>query len=152
MSIFLSPRVRLSLMAGPLARAVAASLRATPPQKQDAGVVALAKTYAALLDDAGALHAAAIVVVEEWDREDPIGRANVQKLADALAARNAVNDLGPKLLAALAALNMTPAARGREVKGVPARDPVADELAALRGRRGRGQGKPPPEDLHTAAT
>lgn len=138
-------------MAGPLARAVAASLRATPPQKQDAGVVALAKTYAALLDDAAALHAAAIIVLEEWDREDPIGRAHVQKLADALAARQAVNDLGPKLLAALQALNLTPAARGREIKGVPARDPVADELARLRDRRRRGAGQPAAEDQHPAA-
>lgn len=138
-------------MAGPLERAVAAALRAQQPPKPDAGTVALAKLYARQLDDAGALHGAAVMALEEWDREDPIGRAYVQKLADALAARQALADLGPKLLAALAALNMTTAARVTKTGGGPVRDPVADQLAAIRGRRGRGPGEPTPAAVHPAA-
>lgn len=121
---------------GPLARAVAAAFSAAPPAARDAATVALAKAYATLIDDASDLHAAAVDAVQAWDREDPVGRAGAQRLADALSARQAVIELGPKLLAALAALHMTPAARGKVEGGKP-RDPVAAHLDELRNRRDR---------------
>jgi hypothetical protein len=153
-SVFLSPRwpAVTRRRVGVVGRSVAAALRAAPPQPRDAGPVALAKLYARLLDEADELHAAAVAVLAGLDRDDVHGRAHVQKLADALDARQAAADIGPKLLAALQALNLTPAARGRDSKGVPARDPAADQLAALRAaKRRRGTGEPAPPDLHTTA-
>jgi len=133
---------------GPLARAVASALRAAPPVARDAATVALTRSYATLIDDAAELHAAAVDAVRTWDREDPIGRAGAQRLADALSARQAAIELGPRLLAALAALHMTPAARGK-VEGKKADDPVRtrlDELRAERNRLGTGQHGAPDMD------
>lgn len=66
-----------------LSRALSAALRETAGEKLDGATVALAKRYAAAID------------------EDPAQLAR----------------LGPLLLAALAALGMTPAARAAVVKG-----------------------------------
>lgn len=129
-----------------LTEVVRAALAAQPVDARDAALAELSLTYARLLDDAGQLHAAAINALEEWDREDPIGRAHIQKLADALAARQAVNDLGPKLLAALESLLLGPRARAAAKKAVtdakPAANPL-DQLAAARARRGRPEGLDP---------
>src|SRR5688572_18834152 len=121
---------------GPLRRKFEAAYRAGEKHPRDAGTVELARQYADQLDAAADLHRIAADLVEGWDREDPMGKAHVSKLANALSARQALADLGPKYLATLAALNLTSAARtaaaGKDGAGGEPADP--QEAALLAGR------------------
>lgn len=92
---------------GPVGRALAESLRAVERRPQDAGARALARRLAQLLDDA---------------RGRP-GEAEVY------------NDLGPKYLAVLTALGLTPQASGGGVAS--AQRSKLDELRARRDARAR---------------
>jgi hypothetical protein len=94
---------------GPMTRAVADSLKAASIADRDRAGVQLARRYAQLLDAA---------------RGDE-GEADLY------------NDLGPKLLATLTALGLTPAGRGLKGGGA---DGVAgaSKLDELRARRGAG--------------
>ncbi|MDG4790380.1 hypothetical protein O7626_40750 [Micromonospora sp. WMMD1102] len=129
-----------------MARALAAALREAKPEKQDGGAVALAKRYAALIDDAvplakyeAPLRALRLAVTESSDPKAP---DHMAKIEQALAAHSVASDLGPKLLAALTALGMT--AAGRTVKGgASGGNPVAaqlDEFTKRRARRRQGAG------------
>jgi hypothetical protein len=107
---------------GPVAREVDEALReARHITVRDAGVVALAKRYAHLIDEAAPaanygepLRVLGLVVHTRDERQA------LQRITDALSAHSVASDLGPKLLATLTALGLTPAAR--QAKGGEAGD------------------------------
>lgn len=112
---------------GQMTRRLADSLKNTKIEPRDHAAVALALEYAQLMDSA--------------DEE------NKQKV---------YSDLGPKFLAVLAALKMTPAARS--VGGVPkggvipnAGNSAADALGALRAERGAASRANRATVIHTSA-
>jgi hypothetical protein len=125
-----------------ITRALSAALRAAEADKRDVGAVALAKQYAALIDDASVLAKydkpldGLRYALDVLDRLEPLVGADahedLKKITDALAAHSVASDLGPKLLATLTQLGMTPAGRG--VRG-DARATVAKGLDELRARR-----------------
>lgn len=110
-----------------MARAVGSALAAVTLGKEDEGAAALARRYAALMDDAqpSAVYARYIVAVQRAldtlaAMETPVGidyQKNFDKITEALSAHSVASDLGPKLLAALASLGLTVASRGAVVKG-----------------------------------
>lgn len=127
---------------GPITRAVRAALRDAPLLPRDTAAVALAKRYAALLDDAApdAKYGEPLrLIAAALPMDDQVEKA-FRKVADALAQHSVASDLGPKLLAVLASLGMTPAGRGVKggAQGGPA--PVASKLDELRARRERRPG------------
>lgn len=128
---------------GPHRRALNRALRDVTVSKRDHAAVELCRAYADQLDALPELARIAQDIVEAWDDGDPIGRAHVGKVANALSARQSLAELGPKYLAALAALNLTTAARvaaaGPAEGGSGDRDdPQETALRALRsGARGR---------------
>jgi hypothetical protein len=116
-------------------------------EAQDGAAEALALTYAMLIDNAAPAaryrkalrHVAAAVRAYRGDGADDAA-AGLEVLETALGAHTVASDLGPKLLAALGTLGMTPAGRGgRKDAHDPA--PVADlpdpldQVAAQRERR-----------------
>jgi hypothetical protein len=128
----------------PMTRAVAAALREAKPEKLDAGAVQLAREYAALMDNAAvaakyraplAAIRRAIDCAEEYDNRDALEAFN--KIADALAEHSVASDLGPKLLAVLTSLGLTPAGRGAKggQNGAPTAASALDELKARRASR-----------------
>lgn len=128
--------------AGPLEKAVAAALRTATTMPQDGATKALATRYARLVDEADQHAAEAAQTWLELDPTDQIGRQRLAKLDAAVQAHTVAADLGPKLLAALDKLLMTPAARvsGTSTKGgarnVPSKlNALRDEVAAARRKR-----------------
>ena len=99
-----------------LAPAVAASVNALQlTDDRDATVVRLAERYAAQLDRAAELAAKADAI--ELDPDDRDGQLLLATLAAQVQAQQALATLGPKLLAALQALQATPAARAKRKGG-----------------------------------
>lgn len=128
---------RVKVPRGALRRSLERALRATDKEARDAGTIELARQYADMLDQTAQLWAAAVELVAAIRAEgDPIAGAHAQKLAGALNARQALADLGPKYLAALAALNLTTAARAARKDGGDGDqpDPAAAALARLHAR------------------
>lgn len=124
---------------GPISRAVTEALTGTTVPTSDGGAAALAKRYAELIDRSApsAVYAKALrtVAYAMADVDDPNVADAFRKIADALAAHSVASDLGPKLLAALTALGMTPAARGAK-GGAPDGGPtVAGKLDQFTARR-----------------
>lgn len=130
---------------GPLVDTVDVALAVAPTKAEDAGVVALAHRYAALIDNAtiAAKYRKPLAVLRRVvalysGEEDAVDA--LDKIADALAAHSVASDLGPKLLAALTALGMTVASRG--AKGgsgdAPKQSSPLDELRRRRAQRGTG--------------
>ena len=124
-----------------MSRAVAAALRQAKPEKLDAGAVQLAREYAALIDNAtvSAKYRKPLEFVRhaiEWADDNRDALEAFDKIADALAEHSVASDLGPKLLATLTALGLTPAGRGTKggQNGVPVANPL-DELKARRASR-----------------
>lgn len=118
-----------------IARALSGALRDTQFLERDRGTVALARRYASLIEDAAA-------VAEELERLRPADEdqaAVIARLKARVEAQTVTSDLGPKLLAALTALGMTPAARAASTKGgtPDVGNPAGDALARLRAARGR---------------
>lgn len=110
--------------------AVTRSLQDVPKLPRDAAAVALARRYARVIDDAQR-------VAEELDGMTPDTDAQaeaIRRLAAKVEAHSVVSDIGPKLLAALNSLGMTPQARSSTQKGdrPNAQSPAAAALAALR--------------------
>lgn len=116
-----------------MTKAVAAALRDAEFLARDQGTVALAKRYAQLIDEAEEIAAALDGVEPGGDYESNL-LAKLKARVDAYAV---ASELGPKLLAALAALAMTPQSRAANGKGTVNKvaSPAADALAALRERR-----------------
>jgi hypothetical protein len=142
---------------GPAQKALRASLRGLTPSDRDGAAIQLARRYAALLDAAAlpasyrpALDRIARVVTAKADVNA------VAKIRDALAVHTVAADLGPKYLAVLVQLGLTPAARsaraGRPVLAEPeapaepdepapkVAEGTADELRARRAKRAAGTG------------
>jgi hypothetical protein len=95
------------------------ALTAAKPAPQDVGTVALAKHYAAAIEEAAALADEAALI--EPETEDQAKR--LAALSRRVEAQTVLGELGPKLLAALVELGMTPKAR-----------------SAVAGSKGGGQG------------
>lgn len=93
---------------------------------EDAAVSALAVQYARTIDRAAAIAADAARVPFDPDTAEA-----VEQLRKRVAAHTTMSDLGPKLLAALEALQATP--RARATAGKPAPAGGKSRLAALRG-------------------
>ena len=113
-------------------------------QSEDASAVRLARHYAYLLDRAAP--ASKYAKALEWladvaDGDE--GAKHAETIRTALSEHSVASDLGPKLLAALTALGMTPAARGAlagKVNPAPdgaVRSPL-DELRAKRAAKASG--------------
>lgn len=131
-----------------LSEAVTAAIDAREESDpRDVGLVALAQHYAALIDDAApsAPLGNAIEKVCAFIPDEPRVRVAWQKIVDALGAASAASDFGPKLLAALDALDLSPRARkvvaktekGTEKEDVKPRINTLDELRERRGTRAR---------------
>lgn len=133
---------------GPQERALARALKTAPVKPEDAATAALARRYARLLDEAAP--AARYVKAVGWlarlrlDDDDDEGARHVETIRTALAEHSVASDLGPKLLAALGALGMSPAGRaavtGKGAQPAPEKSKSAlqrqrDELADRRARQ-----------------
>jgi hypothetical protein len=119
-----------------IGRALSAALKAAPPEPRDNATVALAKRYAALMDDVERT-AAELAELRADDESTAAALARLRARVDGYAV---AAELGPKLLAALAALGLTPAARAVAKGGAPGgtqQSGPADALARLRERHGR---------------
>lgn len=117
-----------------LAPAVTEALDVVELEAEDAAAVKLAERYAREIDQADAAAAHADRVLREVG-DDPELLELVSALKAKLAARTAVSDLGPKLLAILDALGATPKARAVARKGGAGRGGKGGSLAALRASR-----------------
>ncbi len=111
-----------------ITRALQAALRASQHSGGDAAAVALAARYAALLDRAEELAAEAADLRPETDDQ----AKRLATLAAKVDALTVASDLGPKLLAALAALRLTPAARSAIVEGREVTSARPNPVARLR--------------------
>jgi hypothetical protein len=112
---------------------------------EDAAAVALAKRYAALIDEAtprSIYDKHLRTVAAALDPADEAAAESLVKITHALGAHSVASDLGPKLLAALAELRLTPRAWAAVVKGgAPdgrAGKSALDQLRERRGRRADG--------------
>lgn len=94
-------------------------------QPEDVGIVAVAMEYAAAIDRAAAIAAAAAKIPF-----DPDTAEEVKKLRARVSQQVTVGDLGPKLLAALDALGATPKARASV--GKPRPSSAKSRLNAMR--------------------
>lgn len=116
---------------GPQSQALAAALaRAPAATVQDGAAVELARRYAELLD-APVLPAKFRDAIDDLEaliesaRENRLVRTAEEadnalyKIKVALSEHTVASDLGPKYLAALTALGMTPAGRGARLAAVP---------------------------------
>jgi hypothetical protein len=126
--------------------AVDTALAAEPAGQRDVATAELARTYATLIDQAAP--AAKYTKALDWltraaadDEDDDAGR-HIDTIRVALAAHSVASDLGPKLLAALEALLLSPRARGVAMKGGTDGKPAASPLDELAARRA-GIGCPP---------
>ncbi|SDU42483.1 terminase small subunit [Jiangella alkaliphila] len=117
-----------------LAPAIDETIAKLEPDDVDAGVVQLARRYAALVDDAREAAALADDLADRIDPEDFTTGQMVARLGAKVQAQTVLAELGPKLLAALEQLGATPAARAKlRGGGAPVAGP--NRLAALRQAR-----------------
>jgi hypothetical protein len=125
--------------AASIARALALTLSKADLDDRSAAAVALSKRYATLLDAAAARGTyrrplALLAKAAALAGDDETLEAYA-KIADALGQHSVASDLGPKLLASLAALGLTAPVTGKDQRrGSPA-GAVRDELRARRGAR-----------------
>lgn len=99
-----------------LAPAVTASLAALNLPAEDGAAARLAGSYARALDSAAAMEAQARKVLRDAAGEDEDLMARVEALTQALAARTALVQIGPKLESLLAQLGATPKGRSALAK------------------------------------
>jgi hypothetical protein len=117
--------------------ALNAALRSAPAADQDAATVALAKRYALELDDAAVVSTAMTKALRQLSRTE-VDMELYEKF-EALAARieevHVTATFGPKLLAALEQLQLTPKARSAVAAGGGAPRASSTALDQLRERR-----------------
>ena len=124
-----------------LEQAVRDALAVKPPAPEDKAAAALALKYAELSDEAAPAgkYEAALTWLAGQGADDRDADKHIRTISQALAAHSVASDLGPKLLAVLDALQMTPRARAVPVKGGgdarPGGNPL-DDLAERRARQG----------------
>lgn len=114
---------------------------------EDQAAVALARRYAALLDEPAAktsyaaalrtLHKAVVYFAETWSNPRDVEAVETAftTIQVALGEHSVASDLGPKLLAVLTQLGLTPTARKETKGGQPSTDPLGEfrqEEARLR--------------------
>lgn len=99
----------------PLAAAVRAAVAALPLQPEDGAIAELAVRLAATIDAAAELAEAAAAVPY-----DPDTAVQVARLRQRVDAHVVMAEVGPKLQAALEALQATPRARAQASKPAPA--------------------------------
>lgn len=133
-----------------LIQAVVGAFANQPVEKRDAATAELALTYARLIDNAApaAKYRKALAWLARIDSDDEKADEYAALIATALAEHTVASDLGPKLLAVMESLEMSPRARTAAKKGSAHDQPSAnplDQLAAARARKGR------PADRDTAA-
>lgn len=106
-------RVVTSRRTPSILNALQTALKAVPPAACDAATVALAKRYALELDEADVISTAATKALRQLSRADI--EDDLFEKFEALAARieevHVAATIGPKLLAALEQLQLTPKAR-----------------------------------------
>lgn len=135
---------------GPHLRSVNASIRAvgSTNDPRNAALVALTRTYARHIDAAGDLAALVAALPTPNDGND---RQALDAMRRRVSEEQTVADFGPKLLAALTALRLSPAPFDRSrLRPVPAATPAGRDparvLEELRVRaRARRDGLPLPE-------
>jgi hypothetical protein len=133
---------------GPMAAAVEVALSAAAIRNEDGAAAELARHYAALIDNAtpASKYRAPLRDLRRGldmmvGLGEPLAAAQageaLEKVTDALAAHSVASDIGPKLLAALVALGLTPAAaRGVTINGSATAGPrVESEFERLRRER-----------------
>ena len=117
-------------------RALTVAIKATKPAPGDAALVVLAKHLARVLDDQAHLADVAGALYDDArERGDDDLADGVRMLQQKVEQRAVVSDIAPKLLAVLAALKMTPAARATVVEGGAPTGGGPDALDELRQRR-----------------
>jgi hypothetical protein len=123
-----------------LVRAVRASLKDCQILDRDGAAVALVLRYALVIDESAALvselatsHADAVAA------GDDNAAANLARLRARVEEAQIIDQLGPKLLSALAALAMTPVSRAAGTRGgiSGVQTPAAAALDRLRAVRGQ---------------
>lgn len=137
-----------AVTSGPQSSALTAALADLKVADRDGAAVQLARRYAELLDAPGIpakyrdplLHLAAAVKaarISGFDSEH--AETALEKIQIALSDQTVASDLGPKYLAALTALGMTPAGRGVKLPTPNDDKPKgkADELSKRREDRER---------------
>ncbi|MFI6329867.1 hypothetical protein ACIBBG_16390 [Micromonospora chersina] len=125
--------------AGPQQRALNAALRALTTPAQDKAAIELAKRYASLIDEAtpaSKYRPALDALRRALDPDDELAAAGFAKVAEALAEHSVASDLGPKYLAVLTSLGLTPAGRGAK-GGAAGAESVARRLDEFTARRAR---------------
>jgi hypothetical protein len=130
-----------------LAESVSKSIESAGITERDKGVATLALQYAQLIDEAvyaqkyRKMMRLVMRAVDRYDGEDSEEVAEAYgALAAALSQHSVSSDLGPKLLASLTSLGLTPAARsdtGKATPNVSAAAGKRDELQARRADRQR---------------
>jgi len=113
------------------------AIRETTPPKSDAATVALAKRYAAELDGAAVVSTRMAKALRQLARSEV--DVELYETFEALAARieevHVAATVGPKLLAALEQLQLTPAARRTVAQGGGGASAGSSALDQLRARR-----------------
>lgn len=127
--------------AGPQSTALDEALANLTIEDRDRAAVQLAKHYATLIDEsapASKYREPLLLISQALPRDEPIELA-FRKITDALSAHSVMSDLGPKLLAVLNALGMTPAGRKAKIAddGVQRPKGPTDELRERREQRRR---------------
>jgi hypothetical protein len=118
-------------------------LESTEIDERDEATAALCRRYADLMDAPGVplryrTHLTTLAILADA-QGNALHVAAIEAISAALSEQSVTSDLGPKLLAGLSALGLTPMARGEKAKE-PERvtDPgrrAHDEIGALRAER-----------------
>lgn len=132
-----------------LSTLVRRAIKAQPGEPADAATEALAVHYASLIDNAaaGKKYAAALSWLRRAEQLTD-EEQHADTIRAALAAHSVASDLGPKLLATLDALKLTPRARITK-EGGPGARPIASALDQLAGRRAARRGNAAALDAST---
>lgn len=126
---------------GPMEKAVLRSLNAKNFEIEETWGRKLALAYAKQLDEAERAKAEVLSILDEADTGSKTWHERLLRIEKYVVAETTLNSTGPKLLALMEKLGMTPAVvKAAAPKGGKGgdddTDPVEDELAALRGKRG----------------
>jgi hypothetical protein len=120
-----------------LVQVIRESLDQTPLNPQDAAISAVAMEYARLIDEAvpAGKYGQALTWLAQQDFEDKDADKHIRTISLALAQHSVASDFGPKLLATLEALLMSPRARAAAKKAVTDDKPIANPIDQLASRR-----------------
>lgn len=117
--------------------ALNAALRAQPPAATDAATVALAKRYALELDDSAVISTALAKTLRKLAKVEGTVELydEILKLATRIEEVHVAALVGPKLLAALSELRMTPNSRAGVIQGGGVANAGKSAIDELRDRR-----------------